>query len=160
MRAPRHRLVLAALVVALGLGAAPLATRAQHPARHVEEQVVYEIAAQLRCVVCQNLSVADSPSEMARQMRGVIKDRLATGERPDQVVAYFVDKYGEWILLSPRRAGFTLLVWIFPAVAVAVGAVIVTLLVRRWTRRKPIAGPTSVDPAMRERIQRELDAHP
>src|SRR5262249_51301950 len=84
---------------------ASVAALAQQPATHVAEQAVHDIAAQLRCVVCQNLSVADSPSEMASQMRAVIRERLATGERPDQVVQYFVDKYGEWILLAPRRQG-------------------------------------------------------
>ena len=110
--------LLLALAVALTL-AAP--ARAQVPARHVEEQAVYEIASQLRCVVCQNLSVADSPSEMAGQMRAVVRERLAAGDTPDQVRQYFVDRYGEWILLAPRREGFTLLVWVFPIVAVAVG---------------------------------------
>jgi len=151
----RLHLALAALVLAvLGLTATALA---QHPARHVEEQTVYEIAAQLRCVVCQNLSVADSPSEMALQMRGVIKERLAAGERPEQVVRYFVDKYGDWILLAPPRRGFSLLVWIFPFVAVVVGLGIVALVLRRWTRRRrPAVSP--VDPAMSERIRREIEA--
>jgi cytochrome c-type biogenesis protein CcmH len=152
----RLHLVLAALVVAvLGLTATALA---QHPARHVEEQTVYEIAAQLRCVVCQNLSVADSPSEMALQMRGVIKERLAAGERPEQVVRYFVDKYGDWILLSPPRRGFSLLVWIFPFVAVVVGLGIVALVLRRWTRRRRPAPASPLDPAMSERIRREIEA--
>ena len=130
----------------------------QHPARHVEQQTVYEIASQLRCVVCQNLSVADSPSEMATQMRGVIKERLATGERPEQVVRYFVDKYGEWILLSPPRQGFSLLVWIFPIVAVVVGLGIVALVLRRWTRRPRPSPAAPLDAAMAERIRREMEA--
>ena len=131
---------------------------AQHPARHVEEGAVYEIANQLRCVVCQNLSVADSPSEMALQMRGVIKERLAAGESPEQVVRYFVDKYGDWILLSPPRRGFSLLVWIVPFVAVIVGIAIVALALRRWTRRSRPTPATPIDPDMSERIRREIEA--
>lgn len=134
---------------------------AQVPARHVDEQAVYEIASQLRCVVCQNLSVADSPSEMAGQMRGVVRERLAAGDTPDQVRQYFVDRYGEWILLAPRREGFTLLVWVFPIVAVAVGLGVVAVLVRRWTRAAPPGRPAPpLDPAIRERIRRELEAEP
>ena len=157
MSLARTRFVLAALGLALSLATAPSASRAQHPARHVEDQVVYEIASQLRCVVCQNLSVADSPSEMANQMRGVIKERLAAGDQPQQVVRYFVDKYGEWVLLSPPRRGFTLLVWIVPAVAVLIGFGIVALLLRRWTRRPAVSTAPPVDPAMSERIRREME---
>jgi cytochrome c-type biogenesis protein CcmH len=145
------------LALALVAGVAPLAL-AQHPARHVEEQIVYEVASQLRCVVCQNLSVADSPSEMAAQMRGVIKERLATGESPPQVIRYFVDKYGEWILLAPPRHGFSLLVWVFPVVAVAVGLGVLALVLTRWTRRSARVPPRPLDPAMLERIRRETDA--
>ena len=86
----------------------PLLAWAAPPPGSVNEDTVREIAAQLRCVVCQNLSVADSPSEMANQMRGIIRERLQAGDTPEQVVAYFVDKYGEWILLSrseERRVG-------------------------------------------------------
>ena len=149
---------LALVVVALVVWAVASPAVGQHPARHIEEQTVYEIAAQLRCVVCQNLSVADSPSEMATQMRGVIKERLAAGERPEQVVRYFVDKYGEWILLSPPRRGFSLLVWISPVVAVAAGLGIVALVLRRWTRRPRTSPQAPLDPAMSERIRRETEA--
>jgi len=151
----RFALVAALVVVVI---AVPNGVLAQHPAPHIEEQTVYEIASQLRCVVCQNLSVADSPSEMALQMRSVIKERLAAGERPDQVMRYFVDKYGDWILLSPPRRGFSLLVWIFPFVAVAVGLGIVALVLRRWTRRRRPLPATPIDPDMSERIRREIDA--
>ena len=90
-------------------------------------------------------------------MRSVIKERLAAGERPDQVVRYFVDKYGDWILLSPPRRGFSLIVWIFPFVAVVVGLGIVALVLRRWTRR-PRPAPAPIDDAMSERIRREIEA--
>jgi cytochrome c-type biogenesis protein CcmH len=151
----RIRIALAFAAVALLFAAVPL--YAQHPARHVNEQAVYDVAAQLRCVVCQNLSVADSPSEMANQMRAVVRERLAAGETPEQVIRYFVDKYGEWILLSPPRRGFTLLVWIMPAIAVIVGVGVVALLVRSWTRRRPATPRPVLNPAMRERIRREME---
>lgn len=154
----RLHFALAFVAVSLVALAIPALVRGQQPARHVGEETVYEIGAQLRCVVCQNLSVADSPSEMATQMRGVIKERLAAGERPEQVMRYFVDKYGEWILLAPPRRGFTLLVWIFPVVAVATGLGIVALVLRRWTRRPRPSPQPPLDPAMTERIRRETEA--
>ena len=145
------------LVLLLALGAAPAA--AQGPSRPVDEQQVYEVAAQLRCVVCQNLSVADSPSEMANQMRGIVRERLASGETPAEVRQYFVTRYGDWILLAPPRHGFTLLVWLAPLAAVLVGIVVVALLLRRWTgHRRP--APPPVDAAMRERIRIEMEQEP
>ena len=127
------------------------------PASGGSEERVREIAEQLRCVVCQNLSVADSPSEMAKQMREIIRERLAAGESPERVVAYFVEKYGEWVLLSPRRQGFNLLVWTVPFAGIAVGLLVVVILTVRWSRRsRPAATSEPVDPALRERIAKEL----
>jgi cytochrome c-type biogenesis protein CcmH len=124
----------------------------------VDERTVHAIAADLRCVVCQSLSVADSPSETANQMRGIIRERLAAGDTPDQVRAYFVEKYGTWILLSPPRQGFNLLVWVVPFAGLAAGLVLVGVLVRTWSRRPRTAGvePPPVDEATRARISREL----
>ncbi|PYM44065.1 MAG: cytochrome C biogenesis protein CcdA [Candidatus Rokuibacteriota bacterium] len=152
-----RRTRLTALVLAALLAGA--ARGAPAPARVVSESEVHEVAGGLRCVVCQNLSVADSPSEMARQMRAIVRERLEAGESPGEVVQYFVDRYGEWILLSPRRSGFNLLVWAAPLVAVAVGLAIVSVLVRRWARAPASSGTAlPVDPAMRERIRRETEA--
>ena len=132
---------------------------AQPLAANFEEARLYEVAAQLRCVVCQNLSVADSPSEMAQQMRVIIRERLAAGESPAQITQYFVDKYGEWILLSPRRSGFNLLVWGFSIAAIAVGLIVFALLLRRWTSRaRATMTPSAVDAAMSEWIRRDLES--
>ncbi len=154
--------MIAVLLVALLTPGTLAAAGAQVPAPAADEHEVHEVAAQLRCVVCQNLSVADSPSEMASQMRGVIRERLAAGDRPDQVVQYFVDKYGEWILLAPRRQGFTLLVWVLPPLVAVLGLVLVGARLVRWTRgaatRRQPAAP--VEPAMAERIRREMEREP
>ena len=91
------------------------------------------VAAQLRCPVCQGLSIQDSPSELAQQMRSLARDQLAQGKTPDEVKAYFVSKYGEWILLAPKARGFNLLAYAVPVLVVIVGGVVIALAVRRWT---------------------------
>jgi cytochrome c-type biogenesis protein CcmH len=150
--------LLAAWLVVLAL-AVTTADREVAGASASDEDV-QAIASQLRCVVCQNLSVADSPSEMARQMRDLIRERLATGDRPDQVMAYFVQRYGEWVLLAPPARGLNLLLWLAPFGAVAGGLALVLTLTRRW-RRRPVAAepatPPVVGPAERERLAAELD---
>lgn len=123
----------------------------------VPETIVHEVASQLRCVVCQNLSVADSPSEMANQMRDIVRQRLAAGETPEQVIQYFVDRYGEWILLSPAPHGLNLLVWVAPAIAVLTGLAVVAWLIRRWTRPAHPVQAQPVDAALRERVRQELE---
>lgn len=155
---PTRRRGTLALLVACLMMVATFAW-AQPPARPLSDETAYQIASELRCVVCQNLSVADSPSEMAAQMRAIVRERLAAGDSPEQVREYFVQRYGEWILLAPRRQGLNLVVWGFPIAAVALGLVAVALLLRRWTRR-PAAAPARVDAAMSERIRRELEGEP
>lgn len=141
---------LVALILAL---AAAVAASAAPPT----EAQVDAVARELRCVVCQNLSVADSPSEMARQMREVIRERLAAGESPEQVKAYFASRYGEWVLLSPPTRGFPLLAWALPLVALAGGLVGALLLLRRWSRRGGTADEAEVDAEALAAVRRELD---
>ncbi len=119
------------------------------------DEQVRAIAAQLRCPVCQNLSVADSPSEMAQQMRGVIRDQLQAGKTPDEVKAYFLSKYGDWILLFPRPRGLSLLIWVGPFVGAGVGLTVAVLAVRRWARRSGLRERPTADPVLVERVRRE-----
>lgn len=112
---------------------APAPAGAQAVAGRELEQQVRQVASQLRCVVCQGLSIQDSPSELARQMKAVVREQLAAGRSPDEVKRYFVDKYGEWILLAPEPEGFNLAVYLLPVVALLAGAGVVVVAVRRWT---------------------------
>jgi cytochrome c-type biogenesis protein CcmH len=121
---------------------------------YLEEQL-RALAAELRCVVCQNLSVADSPSEMAQQMRGVIREQLAAGKTPQEIKDYFVSKYGQWVLLAPTKSGFSLLVWVAPFVAVIAGILSAVFLMRRWTRRTKKEEHAAISPAVLERVRTE-----
>jgi cytochrome c-type biogenesis protein CcmH len=91
------------------------------------------VASTLRCPVCQGESIQDSPAELAQQMRAIVKERLRAGESPAQIQAYFMSKYGEWILLEPRKTGLNLLLYALPIVLVVGGLVLVSVLVKRWT---------------------------
>ena len=95
------------------------------------------LASELRCPVCQGNSIQDSPSELAQQMRDLIRDQLRAGKTPDEVRAYFVDKYGEWILLTPKATGFNLVVYIVPILVILAGGAIVWRSLRRWTTATP-----------------------
>ncbi|MEO8333426.1 MAG: cytochrome c-type biogenesis protein CcmH [bacterium] len=92
------------------------------------------VAAQLRCPVCQGLSIQDSPSELAQSMRSVVRDQLAAGKTPDEIEAYFVSKYGEWILLAPKPEGFNIVAYAIPVLAVLCGGAAIALAVRKWTQ--------------------------
>lgn len=136
-------LLVQALVLALGL-ALGLALAMPVPARAQEKEVVTTgtstleertraVASQLRCPVCQGNSIQDSPSELAQEMKGVVRDQLAAGKRPDEVIQYFVDKYGEWILLEPKPSGFNLVAYLLPVVGLLGGGLLIWRAVRKWT---------------------------
>lgn len=118
------------------LGAQP--ATGQAASRVIEEteldRQTRAVAAQLRCVVCQGLSIQDSPSTLAQEMRDVVRERLAAGESPAQVKAYFVANYGEWVLLEPAPSGFNLLVYVLPVLMLIGGAAFVFVTARRMTR--------------------------
>lgn len=133
MNARRAAAVAAlALMAALGVWAIarPEATEAGLDAR------VREIASGLRCPVCQYLSVADSPSALAADMRATIRSKLAAGESRDQIVRFFTDRYGTWIVFEPPARGIGIIAWVAPAAGLLAGAGFVALAARRW-RRSP-----------------------
>ena len=141
MSAPLRRsavwLVLGLLAAGVALGA--VALRGPAPARTRAEQV-NAIAVGLRCPVCRDLSVADSPAPLAKQMRDTIAERLQQGRTPDQIRAELVASYGESILLTPPSRGIGLVPWIAPAVLLVAGLAVALAAVRRWRARPGAAG--------------------
>lgn len=129
----RRGLLVAAAAIVVAAGAlAIVAARGSGPPGDVQAQA-RAVASGLRCPVCQNLSVADSPSPLAQQMRATIARGLEAGKPPERIRAEFVAAYGEWILLAPPRRGINLIAWIAPLLLVLGGLMAAALAVRRWS---------------------------
>jgi cytochrome c-type biogenesis protein CcmH len=90
-----------------------------------------QVAGEIRCPVCQGLSVADSPSEMAVNMKAQVRALSARGYTETQIEKYFERSYGQFVLLRPKFEGVNSLVWIFPIAALAIGLMIVIVTMRR-----------------------------
>lgn len=133
------------------------------------------LAKLLQCPVCEGVSVADSPSELAGQMRGVIRRKLEQGEADQTILAYFVDRYGDGVLVEPPRRGIGLGVWVGPVVMIVVGGIVLAVTLRYWLRARPtpapregaanpsvtqstmLSTPVAVGASYTERARRELD---
>jgi cytochrome c-type biogenesis protein CcmH len=101
------------------------------------DRLARDVSSGLRCPVCQGLSIQDSPADLAVEMKHLVREQLAAGKTPDEVRQYFIEKYGEWVLLSPEPSGFNLLVYLLPVGLIIGGAVVVTTFVRRHGGQHP-----------------------
>lgn len=111
------------------------------------------LASELRCPDCQGLSVGDSPTASAREIRRQIDELVAAGASDAEVRAHFVARYGEWVLLAPASPA----AWLLPFVVVAGGAV--ALAAWLSSRRAPLAGPrTALSAEERRRLREEAEA--
>ncbi len=93
-----------------------------------------EIARLLMCPVCEGQTVAESSSELAEQLRALIRERLQQGQGRDEILSYFVSRYGESILAAPPKRGLNLIAWAGPFIVLALAAVMAVNRLRRWTR--------------------------
>jgi len=120
---------------------------------------VKELAKTLRCAVCQNESIWESNAELAKQMRAIIRERLENGETPEEIRAYFLSRYGDYILLKPQKKGLNWLIWGGPFLLLFIGGVILYRTLGKWVRatqkEKPEVLP-SIDESSRKRIDQEL----
>ena len=97
-----------------------------------------EVAALLRCPVCQGLSVADSPATMAVNMKIQVREMLSRGYTEDQILSYFEGSYGEFVRLEPPLRGVNWLVWLAPVAGLLLGGIVVA----RALKARGAAAPT------------------
>ncbi len=97
-----------------------------------------KLTKELRCLVCQNQSLADSNAELAKDLRKQTYEMLTQGKTPDQVVQYMVDRYGDFILYRPRLKTSTLLLWLGPFVLLLL---VLGLVIRHMRGRQKLAPP-------------------
>ena len=145
------RIVIAVALLAL----AAAIVFAARPHEVTADERIDQITTELRCPVCQGLSVKDSTSETARQMRDLVAQRVREGKSNAEIEAEFRAAYGDWIFLSPPVASWSGLVWLVPIAALAAGLVLVTGRLRS-TDTPQIAAPSPTEvAALRERVARE-----
>lgn len=104
------------------------------PDEEALDALAAEVASGLRCPVCRNQSIVESNADLSREMHAVVRDRLAAGETPAEIEAYFVSRYGEWILLRPQARGINLLVYGLPLVVLVLGFFLARNRLRKWAR--------------------------
>jgi cytochrome c-type biogenesis protein CcmH len=97
------------------------------PAGAQLERRANEVGALLRCPVCQGMSVADSPAEMAVNMKGQVRELLARGYTEEQILKYFELSYGQFVLLRPK----SIIIWLLPVFALIVGSAILFFKLRK-----------------------------
>jgi cytochrome c-type biogenesis protein CcmH len=97
---------------------------------------IREISYLLMCPVCQGQTVAESNSELATQMRAIIKQKLEKGESKQEIIAYFVNRYGETILGAPPPKGANWLIWVLPALSLLFGGAGIAIFLHKSKSEK------------------------
>jgi cytochrome c-type biogenesis protein CcmH len=100
-----------------------------------------DLSRQLRCMVCQNQSIDDSEAPLARDLRLLVRERVAGGDSDAQVLDFLVARYGEFVLLKPRFESHTLLLWLVPPLALLGGGLALLMQARRRARLAPQENP-------------------
>ncbi|MXP64854.1 cytochrome c-type biogenesis protein CcmH [Roseomonas sp. M0104] len=134
-----RRLLLALALLAVWL---PLALAVSSPSEMLpdpaQEQRAQEIGRQLRCLVCQNESIEDSHADLARDLRHIVRERVAAGDSDAAVIDYLHARYGDFVLLRPPFNLLTAALWGMPVLALGGGLAAILLLRRRGAAPEPL----------------------
>lgn len=122
------------------------------------ERQVLEIAKDLRCTVCQNQPVSESNADLAKDMRAIIREQLKAGKSRDDIMTYFVDRYGDYVLLKPRTSGAGAPLWVAPVALLALLGLLAAYFIRSHLQPPPPPPPPlSREDRARVRAAREQD---
>jgi cytochrome c-type biogenesis protein CcmH len=135
----RRRLAaLAILVLATLAGPAFAVQPDERLADPAQEARARALSAELRCLVCQNQSIDDSDAQLAKDLRVLVRERIAAGDSDGEVIDFLVARYGEFVLLKPRMQGWGWVVWLAPPALLALGGLGAWIA---WRRRLGASGP-------------------
>ncbi len=119
-----------------------------------------EINDLIMCPLCAGQTIAQSSNETSKQMRDLVVKKLRQGESKEEILQYFESRYGERILARPNKKGFNLILWVLPFVSVALAAVVIYFLIRRWSSQVPETPGAHFDEDQfskyEERLEKEL----
>jgi cytochrome c-type biogenesis protein CcmH len=137
------RAVVAAMcfLAAVGLSSAHAVQPDEIMSDPAKEARARDLSRELRCMVCQNQSIDDSDAPLARDLRLLVRERIAAGDSNSQVVDFLVARYGEFVLLRPRFERQTLLLWLAPPLVLVAGGLALWMHSRRRPKASDRAGP-------------------
>jgi cytochrome c-type biogenesis protein CcmH len=119
-----------------------------------QEERARKLDQELRCVVCQSQSLAESDAPLAKDMRVLLREKIAAGASDEEAVAFLVDRYGEYVLLKPRMETKTILLWALPILAVGGGALFAFSHLRARRKAPPVAAlDASEEARLKELLQ-------
>ena len=98
------------------------------------EARMVKIASELRCLVCQNQTIADSHADLAVDLRREVREQLKHGKSDGEIIDYMTARYGDFVLYRPPFKATTVLLWLGPALMLVLGAIVLTLVLRRRNR--------------------------
>ncbi len=133
----RRFLASLCLLAAIGLSAAHAVLPDEMMADPAKEARARNLSRELRCMVCQNQSIDDSEAPLARDLRLLVRERIAAGDSDAQVIDFLVARYGEFVLLKPRFERQTLFLWLIPPLVLFGGGAALWM----YTRRRPNGAP-------------------
>jgi cytochrome c-type biogenesis protein CcmH len=140
-----RKLIATLAVLLLAVLAAPAAHAVQPDeimADAAKEARARDLSRELRCMVCQNQSIDDSDAPLARDLRLLVRERIASGDSDSQVIDFLVARYGEFVLLKPRLTSHTLLLWLLPPLALLGGGLALWVFSRRRSQSSGQADPS------------------
>jgi cytochrome c-type biogenesis protein CcmH len=133
---------------------------AQYHNEEALQKTAGEIYDLIMCPLCAGQTIAQSSNETSRQMRDLVLKKLREGQTKEEILQYFESRYGERILAKPSKKGFNLILWFLPFVLVALAAISIYLLIRRWSSRVPATTAADFDEDQlaeyKERLEKEL----
>jgi cytochrome c-type biogenesis protein CcmH len=157
------RTTLGTLLFAVALGAnaqaraAPSGVPPEQERELLQSERFRHLASELRCLVCQNQTLADSNADLAIDLRNEVLRQMASGKDDVQIKSHLVDRYGEFVLYRPVLSARNLALWAGPAVLLAIGALVIFRVSRR--PRAAVATPPAADVDARlARVERLLDS--
>ena len=119
-----------------------------------QEARARELSRELRCLVCQNQSIDDSDADLARDLRRIVRERIAAGDSDEAILSYLVDRYGQFVLLRPPLEPATWLLWLGPAAVLLLGAGLLVAFYR--SRRRETPAPAELSAEEQRRLDRLL----
>ncbi len=155
----KYKIIIIGLAL-LTLLLSDLPVTAQYHNEEALQKTAREIYGLIMCPLCAGQTIAQSSNETSSQMRDLVLKKLRRGETKEEILQYFESRYGERILAKPNKKGFNLILWVFPFVLVALAAILIYFLIRRWSSRVQATPAAHFDEDQlseyQERLEKEL----